>query len=858
MQALTHEIRNGVATFYGRAPDGSAVTCTVPNFRTVWVRDAYLKGPQGATVDVVPRQGRSLLSTDTVTQFSEYWITGKTPRKDLGASGWYNRRLGAVESFYARENVPPLTWFTRTSFARDDDMARAADRANTSWAPFRLLVFDMECLPKADGGFPQASDDAIIQISVVFDYDLLQGKTAAYHLWTWRATALVQVDEFDPAGCAVHELPSEKAMLLDFVQFVAREDPDIISGWNVQGFDLPYLMRRCERLGVPCRIGRGNRAASMARNDAIVIHGRVVADLLLMWRAQHKERSYKLDAVASHHLGASKAPVHYSEMRRLWDQDRGPLATYCLKDSYLVWRLGATRNMWMNAYQMAKVTFVPLDRIVNGGQQIRVFTLLTHFAHMSCTFIPDTVPLCDTGYKGAVVLSPKPGFYQDCVVTLDFASLYPSIMMAFNMCYTTQRTQVSEWELARSLRLPVGVAAHIMKFVTVPTGAVPADARKYHRCGSADFQRKPRGILPQILETLLKRRKVAKREMAQASGLQKAIANGRQLALKLVANSIYGFTGAAELGMLPQPQIAAAVTHMGRKLTLGTKAICEREEGVTCVYGDTDSVFLCLKGVRDIHEASRRAEALARTVDAVIPKPNCLEFEKVYRPLLLRGKKRYCGRKYEEGKGDGELDTKGFEMVRRDNFPLLPDVQQRAMHELVMNDDVAAADNVVRQTLVQLLTTPVPHDLTPFTIAKELTKAPEQYAVAPPHVCVARKMTPAPAIRDRVPYVVTRGAGGIGDRALHPNDFARGTHELDIEWYTDQITRCMRRVLELSSHDVDAVFAPVAGTITATGSSGIMRALGAPETLVWRHTRRKESSARPAKRPKQMDLRRYF
>ena len=857
MQVLAHEIRDGAATFFGRSRDGAAVVCMVPNFRTVWVRDAWRPGPR-CKCESRWCEGRGLLSTDCTTQFNEHWITGKVPPRSMDEPGWYNRRLGAVESFYARERVPPFSWFTRTAFTRDDEMARAADRDRDEWAPFCLLVFDMECLPKECGGFPEAHEDPIIQISVVVDHNMLEGTDAELHLFTWRSTTLVQVDEFDPAACVVHVHATEQAMLHQFVSFVRRVNPDVVSGWNVQGFDLPYLIDRCRRLGVPCAIGRCHKNAYQKSNGAVQLYGRVVADLLPMWRAQHNERSYKLDAVAARHLGASKAPVHYSDMRRLWDQDRGPLGTYCLKDSYLVWRLGSTRNVWMNACQMSKVTLVPLDRIVNGGQQIRVFTLLTHFAHQRRVFIPDCVAACDTGYKGAVVLPPLPGLYRDCVVTLDFASLYPSIMMAFNMCYTTQRVDVTPWELARSLRVPEDVAKNIMAFVTIPPSAVPADARVYHRCGDVDFRRSPRGILPNILETLLQRRKAAKRDMQQAQGLQKAIANGRQLALKLVANSIYGFTGAAKVGMLPQPQIAAAVTYMGRKLTLGTKALCEKEPGVTCVYGDTDSVFLRLENVIDIAEASRKAIRLAAMVDALIPSPNRLEFEKVYRPLLLRGKKRYCGRMYEEGQGAGKMDTKGFEMIRRDNFPLLPDVQSRAMQELVMRDDPAAADRVVRQALVAMMSEAVGSNLAPYTIAKELTKAPEAYAVAPPHVRVAKRMQPAPSVRDRVPFVVVRGLGSVGDRAVHPSEFTAGKHELDIPWYAQQLTACMRRVLELSSANVEAVFAPVAGAISGTGNSPILQALGAPQHLVWRKTCHAASAPPALKKQKQMNIRQFF
>jgi DNA polymerase zeta len=258
--------------------------------------------------------------------------------------------------------------------------------------------------------------------------------------------------------------------------------------------------------------------------------------------------------------------------------------------------------------------------------------------------------------------------------------------------------------------------------------------------------------------------------------------------------------------------------------------------------------------VHDIAQASRRAQQLAAMVDALIPAPNRLEFEKVYHPLLLKGKKRYCGRKYEEGEGDGEMDVKGLEMVRRDNFPLLPRVQREAMELLVMHGDAEGADRVVREALEHTLGR-VHADLTEFIIAKELTKPPADYASKPPHVRVAMQMQPAPSVRDRVPYVVTRGAGGVGDRAVHPDAFDPTTHELDTAWYAQQLTAAMRRLLELSSPDVEAVFAPIQGTVTGTGGSGILRALGAPADLVWRKS---APPARPRKRTKQMDVRQFF
>jgi DNA polymerase elongation subunit (family B) len=109
-----------------------------------------------------------------------------------------------------------------------------------------------------------------------------------------------------------------------------------------------------------------------------------------------------------------------------------------------------------------------------------------------------------------------------------------------------------------------------------------------------------------------------------------------------------------------------------------------------------------------------------------------------------------------------------------------------------------------------------------------------------------------------VPYVVTRGRGGVGDRAVHPDDFDPERHELDTDWYAQQVGNAMRRVLELSSEDVEAVFAPVAGAVIATGQSGILKLMGAHESLVWRKTARPAPSAPPTQRQKQMDLSKWF
>ena len=126
-------------------------------------------------------------------------------------------------------------------------------------------------------------------------------------------------------------------------------------------------------------------------------------------------------------------------------------------------------------------------------------------------------------FTGATVLDAKAGYYPDPIATLDFASLYPSIMQAWNLCYTTV---VFKGQLGKMKSLDSS------QYITTPTGDifVKKELRK--------------GLLPDILEHLLSARKKAKKDLAvETDPLKKMVLDGRQLALKISANSVYGFTG---------------------------------------------------------------------------------------------------------------------------------------------------------------------------------------------------------------------------------------------------------------------------------------------------------------------------
>lgn len=352
------------------------------------------------------------------------------------------------------------------------------------------------------------------------------------------------------------------------------------------------------------------------------------------------------------------------------------------------------------------------------------------------------------GYEGATVIEPIKGYYDEPIATLDFASLYPSIMMAHNLCYTT-----------------------LLSKEDIDSGKVKEEDYEKTPSGHC-FVRgtKQRGILPTILDELLSQRKIAKKDMKKATDpLEKAVMNGRQLALKISANSVYGFTGAT-VGALPCLAISASVTAFGRQMIDDTKKAVEKEYTIAngypadavVVYGDTDSVMVKF-GVKDVKTAMDLGLKAANEVTKIFTKPIALEFEKVYYPYLLMNKKRYAGLYWTNPDKWDKMDCKGIETVRRDNCGLVRMVIGTCLRKILMERSVQSAIDYVKSTISSLLMNKV--DISLLIITKSLSGKSEDYTAKQAHVELARRMHErdagsAPVVGDRVPYVIIKAAKG--------------------------------------------------------------------------------------------------
>ncbi|KAH8663934.1 DNA polymerase delta catalytic subunit [Xylariales sp. PMI_506] len=663
-------------------------------------------------------------------------------------------------------------------------------------APLRILSFDIECAGRK-GIFPEANQDPVIQIAnVVTRY----GETKPFirNVFCLDTTSSIVATQ-------ILEFTNESDMLMSWKKFLDKVDPDLITGYNIANFDFPYLLDRARHLkcngfeywtrlpsvkSVAKETNFSSKQMGNRDTKATNTNGRLQLDLLQLIQRDHHLRSYTLNSVCAHFLGEQKEDVHHTMITELFNgtpESRRRLALYCLKDAYLPQRLMDKLSCVANYTEMARITGVPFNYLLSRGQQIKFLSQLFRKALEQKLVIPNLRSEgSDEQYEGATVIEPIRGYYDVPIATLDFASLYPSIMQAHNLCYTT-------------LVNPKAVEKFGLKkdedYIVTPNGDMFVTVQKR------------KGLLTQIFEELLSARKQAKKELAiETDPFKKAVLNGRQLALKISANSVYGLTGATT-GKLPCLEIASGVTSYGRQMIEKTKHEVETKYCIAngyshdaqVIYGDTDSVMVKF-GTKDLGEAMKLGEEAANFVSSKFIKPIKLEFEKVYFPYLLINKKRYAGLYWTKTDTWDKMDTKGIETVRRDNCLLVQTVIEKVLRMILVDRDPQGAQEYVKDTIADLLQNKI--DMSKLVITKALTK--EHYDGKQAHVELAERMKKrdagsAPGLGDRVAYVMIKGAAGAKnfEKSEDPIYVLENNVPIDTRYYLDnQLAKPLGRIFE--------------------------------------------------------------
>ena len=723
-------------------------------------------------------------------------------------------------------------------------------------------------------------------------------------------------------GAEVVACNHEEDVLKEWFNFIRILDPDIITGYNIFGFDFSFIYERAEELGIVGQLGTLGRMkgkdlvleeknlSSSALGENILkflnMEGRVCMDLLKIVQKDHKLVSYKLDTVAETFISGSVKEINGNKLKiegtkdinlgnyivlftkkekykegkkfkiieidgnyikleeeieniielkpswRLAKDDVGPkdifrlqkgssedrkiVATYCIQDCALCNKLINKLSIVSNNIGMANVCSVPLSYIFLRGQGVKIFSLVAKECKEAGFLVPVLKkPLTDEekekrikfnidfgddsdeeedegGYEGAIVLEPNPGIYLDKYVTvLDYSSLYPSSMISENLSHDTY-VMDDKYDNLEGYEYK-DITHDVYEWINPKIKSKGKRKIGQKTCRFVQFPDGRKGIIPQILQKLLKARKSTRKKILyktvkyteegknkEFSGLyeekgdiiiiktvegsiidfpkdnlisindtftefQKEVLDGLQLAYKVTANSLYGQIGAMTSSIYLK-DIAASTTATGRNLLyLAKEKTLEKFDGAEIVYGDTDSIFInfnpkdsegnLLKGKEGLQKSIDLGVKAEEYIQNFLLPPHRLEYEKTFWPFILFTKKRYIGNKYEFDLDKYKQTSMGIVLKRRDNANIVKHIYGGIIKIIMEEHNIPKSINFLETELNKLVKGKFPLDM--LTITKSLKsyyKNPESIA----HKVLAdrigeREPGNKPLPSDRIPYV---------------------------------------------------------------------------------------------------------
>lgn len=533
-------------------------------------------------------------------------------------------------------------------------------------------------------------------------------------------------------------------------------------------------------------------------------------------RAEQSLNIYTFENTAFHLL-RRRVPKYSSTTLTEWYNSGTPTHTASLL-RYFVQRSSMVLDMLDEAEtitktaEFARVFGVDFFSVISRGSQFKVESFMFRIAKPE-SFVLLSPSKQDVGKQNAaecmpLIMEPLSAFYNSPLVVLDFQSLYPSVMIAYNYCYSTCLGRVVPFKGQNKfgvteLTHPPGLLNALQDHITVaPNGMMYVKPQVR------------RGLLSRMLSELLETRVMVKQAMKGVKGNKalKKILDARQLGLKYISNVTYGYTSATYSGRMPAVEIADSIVQTGRE-TL-EKAITYIEStskwGARVVYGDTDSLFIYLSG-KTKDQAFRIGHDIAETITAMNPAPIKLKFEKIYLPCVLMAKKRYVGFKYETPDDtEPAFDAKGIETVRRDGVSAQRKMTETALKILFRSQDLSEVKEYCCRSWSKILENKI--SIQDFIFAREVKmgtysdKAPPQPGVAVGAQRMVEDSNDEPQYGDRIPYVIIRGEPNarLVDRAVSPEK-ALDARNLDGAYYiTRVLIPPLERIFNLVGADVRA------------------------------------------------------
>ncbi|MFH0961176.1 MAG: DNA-directed DNA polymerase [archaeon] len=619
-----------------------------------------------------------------------------------------------------------------------------------------ILVFDIEVLAQLPG-MPDPKKDEIILISYCF---LRDGKPAESAVLSSKGSQMVPD--------YVRRLESEGELIEEFFSTVRRLDPDIVAGYNSDNFDFPYVSQRAKKNGIEAKLGIDGSELSFRKRGRLggtipEIFGRQVIDIYLFVRyiishdPTFRSKTLDLDAVGQEIFGEGKAPFDFEMLPELLRKnDLGQFFEYSLRDSLLTAKLaGKFSPLIIELSHLISLLPADVSRMTSG-QIVEWF--LVHESFSSGRIVPNrpgaelAEERNEQRFEGAFVREPERGLHES-VAACDFRSLYPSIIISRNI----DPDSFGKCACCPGNVSPAGDQFCLQKF----------------------------GLIPESLKKLVRERAELKKAMRKARpGTPDYVSiNAKQAALKLIANSFYGYLG-YQNSRWYSFEGARSTAAWGRKYVKDAIDSAEKA-GFRIIYGDTDSAFFSSDDKRDFRE---RVEKFVSEVNRTLPGEMELELQDVYSRGIFLTKKRYA-----VITGDGRIIIKGLERIRRDWAGIARKTQEEVLLAILRDGSPEKAREMISAAVSALKNRTVSID--DITIYTQLTKKPGQYKLTSPHV-EAAKLGKTPARAGMViRFGIVKGKGLISHRARPIEQVTLENYDADY-YIENQLLPAVTRIMD--------------------------------------------------------------
>ncbi len=693
---------------------------------------------------------RQLLRVFSNDPFSIEKVARQTVNK-LGLEASFEADLRQATKYQNEYGIQPCKWYTiQIENSLDKGENYSVDLAGTTTSPPtpatidetpELCLFAFKILVASQAGLPMGAQDPIRAIA-----------------WTTNK---------DTSGLFQSDNNSEAKILEQFVEQIRKENPDIILTFEGNTLDWPYLAQRSDKSNVQLNIGRQQGTPHQSLYGHFSVTGRGNIDLIDFARYIYDIKHKTLESLASYFgISTSQGNINETDYFTAWSNPsfRKNLLNQFIQQTSAILSIGTEAIEYV--IQVSALSGLPPDQAIAAAVGFRVDSYLMMEAHAQGQVIPSREEQYASTYKGALVIEPQTGLYED-VALLDFSSMYPSLIVKYNI---SPDTLTKDSQNQDSYEMP----------------------EVHHR-----FKMTPPGFYKIALTKLLEARKAMKAQLKtlNPSDRKYRLLRARDTAIKVTTNAVYGYAGWAGARWYSR-EVAESAAALGRD-TIIQSISTAKDLGLKVLYGDTDSLFVNY----DKNLVGKFLDAMEKRLGLDI------SLSQVYKRILFtKAKKKYAGIRE-----DGEIEVVGLEAIRGDWSTIAKDVQNKVIRIVLEQANPTRAVDYVRSITRETKVPEIP--LTSYIIWKKLTKPLGRYEVNAPHVEAAKKMLKdgwPVSVGDKIGFIITKNPGKLYQKA-EPY-YKVIPDQVDYDYYVqNQIIPAAARILEIFGFNEEELLAEKGG-----------------------------------------------